>query len=76
MKGNIQIDIAIRQEKTCAICGRAYNCRVEHTITTDELDKIPKLTEQMTAIIERNPYFQICDTCREQIQNPQYIIRA
>jgi len=70
-----QIDIGIRQEKGCAICGKRFHCTISHTIPIDKQDTIPKLVSEMSEIIQREPAFQICDTCREKIQNPSYTIK-
>lgn len=64
----------MRQEKDCAICRQHYHAAAQHTIPADKKETVPRLVDQMSEIIQGEPYFQLCDKCRDAIQNPQYVI--
>ena len=68
------IEIHVKQEKTCAICGKKFYTLVEHSIPLGDKDRTPKLVEKMAEVAQKEPCFQVCDGCRDRIQNPQFTI--
>lgn len=74
-EGIPQIDICLRQEKECRICGRRFHASASHTTDRQHKDNIPRILDSMEKIIQKEPHFQVCDNCRNAIQNPKYEIK-